>query len=510
MPTQKLDARHLSRREVFGLGWGSPAVVVPPQSHAPAALAPAADANFLFPQSNDPATELIYMSATRLAQSIRERKVSSEEAVKACLTRIADVNPKLNAVVQLCAERALVEAKEADGLLAKGKLKGPLHGVPMTIKDSFDTAGVVSTGGTLGRKDYIPARDAAVVARLRAAGAILLGKTNTPEFTLSFNTTNLVYGATRNPYGLNFQPSGSSGGAAAIVASGGSPFDIGSDFAGSIREPCHACGIAGIKPTSGRVPRSGHIVGYGGAFDAFQQVGPMARKVEDLALILPIIAGPDYLDAAIVPVPLKNPGEVGLRGLRVAYYTTNGEIDPVPEIQQMVEKCAGLISNLGAKVTQSRPPMMKEAGEIRWRLHGADGGATVTRLVKKAGTRQTSPVLIMGGTMLKPSEFTALVEKLDACRSAMLAFMEDFDLILCPVNAQPAKPLSTEPVSPRGNYTSIYNITGWPVAVVRAGISPEGLPLGIQIVGRPWAEEVVLAAAAQLESKTGGWQKPPI
>ena len=183
-----------------------------------------------------------------------------------------------------------------------------------------------------------------------------MGKTNTPEFTLSFNTTNLVYGATRNPYGLSFQPSGSSGGAAAIVASGGSPFDIGSHFAGSIREPCHACGIAGNKPTSGRVPRSGHIVGYGGAFDAFQQVGPMARKVEDLVLILPIIAGPDYLDAAIVPVPLKNPGEVGLKGLRVAYYTTNGEIDPVPEIQQMVEKCAGLISGLGAKVTQSRPP----------------------------------------------------------------------------------------------------------------------------------------------------------
>jgi amidase len=154
--------------------------------------------------------------------------------------------------------------------------------------------------------------------------------------------------------------------------------------------------------------------------------------------------------------------------------------------------------------------MMKEAGEIQGKLYGADGGASITRLIKKAGTRQTSPLLPLGGTMLKPSEFAELVEKLDACRSAMLAFMEGFDVILCPVNAQPAKPLSAEPVSPRGNYTSVYNITGWPVAVVRAGTSPEGLPLGIQIVGRPWAEEVVLAAAAQLESKTGGWQKPPI
>src|SRR5215813_7308318 len=260
------------------------------------------------------------MSATRLAQMIREKKASSVEVLRAHLAQIERINPRLNAVVQMCTERAMAEARQMDALLAKGTVKGPLHGVPMTIKDSFDTLGVVTTGGTLGRKDYVPGKDATVVARLRDAGAILLGKTNTSEFTMSFKTTNLVYGITRNPYNLNYQPGGSSGGPAATVAAGGAAFEIGSDFGGSVRYPAHCCGIAGIKPTTGCVPRTGHIVDYGGYFDPYQQVGPLARRVEDLKLILPIIAGPDYIDAAIVPMPLGNPDSVNLRGLRVAFY----------------------------------------------------------------------------------------------------------------------------------------------------------------------------------------------
>jgi len=455
--------------------------------------------------------ELIYLSARELAQQIRDKKVSAVEAVKACLARIAEVNPKLNAVVQLTAERALAEAREADGLIAKGQPNGPLGGVPMTIKDSFDTAGVVSTGGTLGRKDFIPAQDATVVARLRAAGAILLGKTNTPEFTLGSSgrgTVNLVYGATENPYKLGYHPFGSSGGAAAIIASGGAFFDIGTDYGGSIRGPAHACGIAGLKPTQGRVPRTGHIVDYGGAFDSVQQVGPMARRVEDLTLILPIIAGPDYADAAIAPMPVGDPAKVDVKALRAAWYTSNGEVEPTAEIRQTVEKCAGLMSAAGAKVTPATPPRIKEAAEIREKLQGADGRAHIRRLLTKSRTTQASPGLRLDGEVLTPSQFTELVEKLDEWRSQMLAFLENYDLILCPVSAYPARPLEAEAIPPGGNYTRIYNTTGWPGAVVRAGTSPEGLPIGIQIVGRPWAEDVVLAAAAYIESKTGGWQKP--
>src|SRR5262245_57980307 len=232
---------------------------------------------------------LIYASATALAQAIRSKKVSSEEVVNAYLQRIEAVNPQLNAVVQLTADTALKQAREADAALARGDSKGPLHGVPMTIKDSFDTAGVISTGGTKGRALFLPSQDAAAVARLRQAGAILMGKTNTPELTLSFETDNLIYGRTNNPYDLSRTPGGSSGGAAAIIAAGGSPLDLGSDLGGSIRLPSHFCGIAGIKPTSGRVPRTGHIPSFDiGPLEAWMQVGPMARFVEDLILTLPI------------------------------------------------------------------------------------------------------------------------------------------------------------------------------------------------------------------------------
>ncbi len=234
------------------------------------------------PLVEDPA----FASAVDLASAIRAREISSEEVVRACLRRIEEVNSRINAVVLLTADAALAEAREADQALAGGKLKGPLHGVPMTLKDSLDTAEIVSTGGTSGRAGFVPEEDATVVARLKAAGAILLGKTNTPELTLSFETDNRVYGRTNNPYDLTRTSGGSSGGAAAIVAAGGAAFDIGSDTGGSIRLPCHFCGTAGIKPTSGRVPRTGHIISYGGIHDGLTQLGPIARYVRDLGLIL--------------------------------------------------------------------------------------------------------------------------------------------------------------------------------------------------------------------------------
>src|SRR5206468_3726172 len=231
--------------------------------------------------------DILYTSAKRLAQMIRDRRVSSTDAVRAYIGRINQVNPKINAVVQNCFDRALREARELDEMLAQGRTKGPLHGLPMTIKDSIDTDGVVTTGGTMGRMNFVPNKDATVVARLRAAGAILLGKTNTPEYTLArggvagINTTaNMIYGISKNPYDLTRSTAGSSGGAGAIVAAGGSAFDIGSDWGGSIRGPSHNNGVAGIKPTSGRVPRTGHIIDFGGVYDSWQQLGPIARRVE--------------------------------------------------------------------------------------------------------------------------------------------------------------------------------------------------------------------------------------
>jgi amidase len=420
----------------------------------------------------------------------------------------------------MCRERALQEAAEADAMLARGKLKGPLHGVPMTIKDSFDTAGVLSTGGTLGRKDFIPGKDATIVARVRAAGAILLGKTNTPEFTLGGGgkgTINLVYGVTKNPYNLGYQPSGSSGGAGAIVASGGSYFDLGSDYGGSIRGPAFANGIAGLKPTLGRTPRTGHIVGYGGPFDSFQETGPLARRVEDLAVLLPIIAGPDNWDARMAPVPLGDPAAVDLKSLRVAFYTTNGVMDPTAEIQELVKKCTGYFSELGCKIGDSMPPKMKELSEVRQKFEGADNRDHIRRLLKLHHTQQASPGLRIDGETLPSADFTRLCEEMDAIHSEQLAWFEDYDLIVCPASQRAPIPLDYEPPGGRdsaarrgASYTSEYNTTGWPAGVVRAGTATadKGLPLGIQVVAQPWRDDHVIAALGFIESKTGGWQKP--
>ncbi|WP_029920230.1 amidase [Nevskia soli] len=462
------------------------------------------------------------LTVTRIAQALRQRQISAVELVQRCYARIDLVNPKINAVVATCRERALAEAQLADAAIAAGKPLGPLHGVPFTIKDSFDTAGVVSTGGTLGRKDYLPGKDATVVARVRAAGGILLGKTNTPEFTLggaARETYNLLFGQTYNPYNTAYLCSGSSGGAGAIVAAYGAFFDIGSDYGGSIRGPAFANGIAGIKPTYGRSPRTGHIVGYGGPFDTFQETGPLARSVADLHLLLSIIGGPDGSDAAMAPVPLGDPAKVDLKKLRVAWYTDNGTVQSSQEVQALVKRCVGYFTDLGCKVSADRPPRFKELVDVRTRFGNADGGDHMRRMLKQHGTTQASPGLNLGDGVGVPSaEFTRLCEEMDAIKSEQLTWLEQYDLILCPVTVRAPQKVPVEFLLPAstgagyGGMTSEYNTTGWPAGVVRAGTSVDepGLPLGIHVVGQPWRDDVVLAAMAYIEGKTGGWRKPPI
>ena len=455
------------------------------------------------------------MSAVRLAEQIRTKRLSAVEVTQAYLQRIAEVNPKLNAVVTLCAERALEEAREADQALARGQLKGPLHGVPFTLKDSLETAGVVSTTGTLGRRQFIPGHDATVAARVRAAGAILLGKTNTPEFTLgggARGTYNLVFGQTYNPYNLAHTPRGSSGGAGAIVAAGGSAFDIGSDFGGSIRSPAHACGITGIKPTLGRVPRSGHVPGYGGAWDSYQELGPMARRIEDLALITELISGADFLDPVAADVPFDDYRQVDLRRLRVAYYFDNQVVSPTAETRAAVSTALRALEGSVASIQEDFHGGDGPWNELREKLLNADGGAWRQRMLARHGTSQASPGFaegIRGQTIPSPA-FTALVEQQDALRSRLLTWLQSYDVILCPTNAFPA-PALANPVPGAAGYTSIYNLTGWPAVVVRAGTAPaEGLPIGVQVIAQPWREDVALAVAAKIEAATGGYQPPAI
>ena len=460
--------------------------------------------------------ELLCFSACGMARAIREKKVSSAELMQAHLERIEAVNPKLNAIVQLPAERAMAEARAADDALASGELKGPLHGVPVTFKDAIETAGIISTGGTLGRCNFLPQQDAVIVKRLRAAGAIVLGKTNCPEFGWAWESDNLIYGRTNNPYDLSLSPGGSSGGESALISAGGSPLGFGSDAGGSVRFPANCCGLAGIKPTSGRVPRTGHFPGPGGTLDALWQIGPLARSVEDLDLALKIVSGVDGHDPAIVPAPLDESANVDVEKLRVAFHTDNGLATPQPEIAEAVGKAAAVLSEAGAKVEEALPPGIGETFEIYRGLFCADGGAGLKALIELAGTREIHPLLqqaldIQQQHGISMADYGALVARWDTFRSTMLGFMENYDAILSPVCSFAGMVHgSTYRKLPSFSYTMTHNLTGWPAAVVRAMNTTGGLPIGVQIAARPWHEHVALAIARVHEEVLGGWQAPPI
>ena len=387
--------------------------------------------------------QIVFASATTMARAIRNKEVSSSEVVDAHLRRIDEVNPIINAVVQIAAERARTEAKAADEDLARGRIRGPLHGVPLTIKDALDTEGIVSTAGTLGRKGHIPKEDATLVRRLRDAGGIVLGKTNLPELSLLWESDNLVYGRCNNPYGLDRSPGGSSGGEAAIIAAGGSPLGMGSDSGGSIRQPAHNCGIAGIKPTSGCVPRTGHFGFIGGILDFRFQVGPMARYVEDLILSLPIIVGPDYIDPAIVPVPLGDPDKVDIKGLRVSFHTDNGIAPPTPETAKVIRNAAQALADAGATVEEDLPKPLTESNDLIWKLRWLEGDLGIRALLEEAGTTQVHPLTEQWMRTIRPepsptSELIDVIGRWDTFRSTMLGYIKDWDVIISPSASEPA------------------------------------------------------------------------
>jgi amidase len=458
--------------------------------------------------------ELIFASATEQARAIREKQITSEELTQACLKRIAEVNPRLNAVVQLPADTALAEARAADRTLAHGEIKGPLHGVPFTLKDAIETEGVISTGGTLGRANYVPKEDATAVKRLRAAGGILLGKTNCPEFGWAWESDNLIYGRTNNPYDLSLSPGGSSGGESAIIAAGGSPFGLGSDAGGSVRFPAHCTGIAAIKPTSGRVPRTGHFPGPGGTLDALWQIGPLARSVEDLNTILPIIAGLDWNDPSVVPMPLGDAAKVNFNGLRVAFHTDNGVETPSQETVDAVLAVAKALETSVAAVEETRPPGIEQTYDLYFGLFAADGGVALRELLETAGTKEVHPLMqrvleLQRSHARSMAAFVNLTGQWDAFRRSLLSFMERYDVLVCPVCSFTGMAHgSTYGRLPAFSYTMTYNLTGWPAAVVRAGTSRDGLPIGVQVVARPWREDVALAVASIIEKALGGYQRP--
>jgi amidase len=465
--------------------------------------------------------DLLFGSATSMAEAIRTKQISSEELVRAHIERIKTVNPIINAIVQFRPEEALQEARSADADLARGHLRGLLHGVPFTVKDYMAITGVVSTFGTLGLANTVMDHDCEVVKRLRGAGGIALGNTNMPEFGASSESDNLIYGRTNNPYDLSRFPGGSSGGESAMIAAGGSPLGVGGDSGGSIREPAHYCGIAGLKPTTGRIPRSGFLLQSRDATSAKAQNGPMARYVADLYLGMKILSGPDRRDPSTMPVALGNPDNVDIKSLRVAYYTDNGIVPCDPEVIATVMKAVDVLRDAGVQsIEEAAPPELGNAHLIHGKLSAGSGVDAARAGLKALGTEQISDymeyVLKLSASRppLSLSEFLQLTVEWDICKENMMRFMDNYDLIICPTTSIAAMPhrstIEDHNIFLSYTYSAIFNVTGWPAASVRCGTSAEGLPIGVQTAALPWREDIVLAAAQLLELALGGYQRPPL
>src|SRR5215475_4310572 len=337
-------------------------------------------------------SELTFLSAISMAEQIRKRKISPVELVDAHLSRIAKFNPRLNAFVQIDEARARREAQTLEGAAARGEFKGPLHGVPISIKSSLDVAGHRCESGTKLRAGGVGINDAVMVSRLKAAGAIVLGVTNTPELLMAWETDNLLYGRTNNPWDLERTAGGSSGGEAAAIAAGCSAAGVGSDGGGSIRVPAHFSGICGLKPTPGRIPSTGHFPVSAGPFALLGVVGPMARTVGDLQIFFEVMAGPDDGDPSSAPVPLRKIQRDDLKQIRVGYFEDDGRTPVTPETRAAVHLAAEGLARAGLQVVPFRPDGLEQLRDLWWKLFGTAGGMILGPLTK-GHESEISPIL---------------------------------------------------------------------------------------------------------------------
>ena len=459
-------------------------------------------------------TEILDQSITAIAEAVREKRITAVELAEHTLARIDAVNADLNAVVSTNPELTLKYAAQADAEIADGKSVGPLHGVPMTIKDSLDTFDFVTTWGTQGRAAFRPGRDAAVVARLRRAGAILVGKTNTPEFTLAFQTDNNLFGPTNNPYDLTRTPGGSSGGAAALIASRAIPFDIGTDTGGSIRLPAHFCGIAGLKPTSGRVPCSGNALPSEGLWAPLSQPGPMSRFAQDLSLLLDIIEGPDLFDPNVRIAPKLQAKDIDPKSLRIGFHLSNGLSAPTLAIQAALQRVIDKLANHGMDLQEHRPDGIEMTPLIFSRLLAADDHETVLGLLEQSNTETPSLAIASNLSQPKPgfsaAELCNILAIWDGFKSAMLKSFATLDVLMCPVNARTAIAHGQAEDLLDYSYTMTYNLTGWPSVVIPCGLDEAGLPIGVQLIAAPFREAQCLALAEFIQSELAFFPLPRV
>jgi aspartyl-tRNA(Asn)/glutamyl-tRNA(Gln) amidotransferase subunit A len=453
-------------------------------------------------------TEIFHMDATRLAERIASRELSPVEVVQAHLDRIAAVDPKLNAIVTL-ADGALEAARKAEAELLSGAAVGPLHGVPFTVKDSIDTQGVLTQRASPIFRGRIPDADATAVARLKAAGGILLAKTNAPEFAYSVETDNLLSGRTNNPWDLDRTPGGSSGGESAAIAAGMSPLGLGSDVAISTRGPAAHTGIVGLKATHGRVPMTGH---WPRVPRRFWHIGPMARSVRDVALAYSLLAGPDGADGFSTLAPRLDTGGTSHRPLRVGWMTSDFFGPTDPEVVATVKAAAHALGAAGVQVEEVSLPFLKDidAVGIFWKLQQMETRSVFERVTAGHEDEVFRHVQAIFGTPDTPIEdFVAAEQAVERLRDSFAAYFRRYDVLLCPVTPFPATKHGLDDVVVDGqtvspfqvmNATAPFSLTGMPAMTLRFGTSRDGLPIGVQIAAAWYGESAMFDAAARLEA----------
>jgi Asp-tRNA(Asn)/Glu-tRNA(Gln) amidotransferase A subunit family amidase len=446
---------------------------------------------------------------------LAERKVSPLELAEEHIRRIERLNPVLNALVDFDAERVRAQARQTQ--------RGPLAGLPVTVKSSIAVRGYKCEIGSVLNRGFVPEEDAEVVARLRGAGATLLGTTNCPEFLMAYETDNLLYGRTANPWSLEHSAGGSSGGEAAAIAAGLSACGLGSDSGGSVREPAHFCGICSLKPTPGRVPGRGHLPTNLGPFSILGVIGPMARTIGDVSLLFRVLSGRDERDPVSAPVEFREVSLEDAKRIPIGWFEDDGITPVTEETRRAVRDAAAALERQGFSVRRFRPESLEAARAVWWKFF-VQCGAMFYAPTIRGREKELSPVfqeflsIARAAELLSADSLLGVWADCDRVRGRLLAEMENCPLLITPVCATPAFRHREREWTIDGKkvryldamrYTQWFNLLASPAAVVPVGRSAEGLPIGVQIAGKPFADEVVLAIAASLEGEFG-YSPPPI
>ncbi|WP_284455152.1 amidase [Alloalcanivorax xenomutans] len=479
------------------------------------------------------------LSTTELARRIREGELTSSEALEYFIARVEKLDPPLNAVVVRRFDEARQRAREADEALARGEHWGPLHGVPMTVKETFEVAGWPTTAGVTDLAGHVPRQDADAIERLRAAGAVLFGKTNIPAYAGDLQSFNEIYGTTNNPWNPELTPGGSSGGAAAALAAGMTPLELGSDIGGSIRTPAAFCGVAGLKPSWRLIPTRGHIPGPPGALSTrdISVAGPMSRHVEDLELAMEILAGPDQDEGTGWRLQLPEPRHQQLESFRVAAWLDDPRCPVDRRIVEALEQLIGQLGQWGVAVDYEARPEgigLSEAYDVYYQLLAGTMGVGLPPSLyqqMEEGAAEAAPddqgyrARFARGTTQSHADWLRANERRTVMRRQWRQFFQDHDVLLCPV-------VQTLPFSHRqtpgpdqrtltvnGVDQPYMDILVWvglagavylPAATLPIGVSAEGLPLAVQIIGPYLEDRTVLRFARLLQERLEALPEPPL